>query len=144
MDGQLAYVCIDKHKRKQLPLKPPALPRFFRHSNLKSRHRNVIIIFFSFKLQKVNKRQELRRKSIIGKLRIKYFNYVIKFEYFSEIFSLLWFSSNFIANLQDEMNFSINKKNFVFKKIETRKLHPQNSAYTLRVKFCNFVVIFTI
>ena len=41
-------------KRKQLPLKPPALPRFCRHSNLKSRHKERHYIFGSFKPQKVN------------------------------------------------------------------------------------------
>ena len=51
MDGQLTNVCIDKHERKQLSLKPPALPRFFPHLNLKSRHKRHYICV-SFKLQK--------------------------------------------------------------------------------------------
>ena len=66
-------VCIDKHKRKQLPLKPPALPRFFRHFKKSTQERHYI--FVSVKLQKVNIRAKRYDASLLGKLRIISFNY---------------------------------------------------------------------
>ena len=67
MDGQLTNVCIDKHERKQLPLTPPTLPRFFRHSNLKRSTQERYYIFVSFKLQKINIHEQKHYDSAVNK-----------------------------------------------------------------------------
>ena len=53
--GRSTHNCInDKHKRKQLPLTPPALPQFFRHLNLKVDTRTLL--FFRLFKQDVYRR----------------------------------------------------------------------------------------